>query len=168
MELDLQPLFSQKEMCSENAFCLDISKRDFGTFSVQNPLQVRYRAEADNGDVSLWFSVQADLQAECARCMQPLSRTWVLEQTFRISPQDLKQEFPELPFTSKGALDLEELSYGELLMDVDSVLLCKDTCAGLCLRCGQKKEDCDCKEEKIVDPRWQALLGLRDDEDTKF
>jgi uncharacterized protein len=40
--------------------------------------------------------------------------------------------------------------------------LCGDNCRGICPRCGinRNRTECSC-EEKFVDPRWDALRGLK-------
>ena len=48
-------------------------------------------------------------------------------------------EEPELPFDENGRLDVRELCYQELVMEVPTVLLCSDDCAGLCPICGRRK-----------------------------
>ncbi len=168
MELDLQTLFSLREKCSVGEFDCEVSGHEFDGFDVVKPLRVRYEAVADNGAVQLEMCVCADIEAVCARCLLELQKEWRVESSFRITPQELQHEFLQLPFTKTGGLDLAELAYEELLMDVDHVLLCKPTCEGLCMHCGQLKETCSCKQDKQeVDPRWQALLGLLDENDSK-
>ncbi len=170
MELNLQNLFSQKNESSSDEVFFDVSQRDFGSFFVKAPLKMNYHALAKNGAVQITVFVNTVIEADCARCMQPFERTWEFERSFRITPQDLTQEFPELPFTENGGLDLEELVYSELLMDVDPVLLCKESCEGLCMQCGKSKTVCICKNDEPtqqVDPRWQALRDLLSEDDTR-
>ncbi len=169
MELDLQALFARKQESEEGDASFDFSGRDFGGFSIKGPLHVNYHAVAENASVCLTMMLKVQIEADCARCARPLEKEWILDRTFHIAPSDLQEEFLEFPFTNAGGIDLEELSYSELLMDVDSVLLCKDTCKGLCIACGCPKDECLCKEDdetQQVDPRWQALRDLLNEEDT--
>ena len=48
-----------------------------------------------------------------------------------------------------------------LMLAVPQKLLCKESCAGLCPRCGRNlnRERCSCSVEEI-DPRWDKLRGL--------
>lgn len=63
--------------------------------------------------------------------------------------------------------DLNEIDIGEdvrqmVLLAIPQKLLCKESCAGLCPRCGRNlnREQCICTENDI-DPRWDKLRGLQ-------
>ncbi len=62
--------------------------------------------------------------------------------------------------------DVNEIDIGEdvrqiVMLAVPQKLLCMESCAGLCPRCGRNlnRERCTCKVEEI-DPRWDKLRGL--------
>jgi uncharacterized protein len=59
-------------------------------------------------------------------------------------------------------IDLRPAIREEWLLAAPSFALCRDTCKGLCPRCGKDLNDgpCDCAEES-VDPRWDALKKLK-------
>ncbi len=168
MELKLQALFSGQKDAETGELALDFTERDFGSFTVEGPVQLCYAAQAQNGAASLDITLEAKLQAACARCLASFTQPWSLSRSFRILPHELDEEFPELPFTAAGGLDLDELAYGELLMDVDPVLLCREDCPGLCQQCGRAKNECACAPESGGDPRLQVLKQLlQAEEDTK-
>ena len=54
--------------------------------------------------------------------------------------------------------DLDEILTTAFVLNMDSKLLCKPDCKGLCFRCGKNlnEGDCDCRPE--TDPRL-AVLG---------
>ena len=56
--------------------------------------------------------------------------------------------------------DLEEIVRTVFVLNMDSKLLCKDDCKGLCCRCGKNlnHEVCTCQKEP--DPRFAALRQL--------
>ncbi len=62
--------------------------------------------------------------------------------------------------------DVNEIDISEdvrqiVLLSIPQKLLCKESCAGLCPRCGRNlnRERCVCKAEEI-DSRWEKLRGL--------
>ena len=61
-----------------------------------------------------------------------------------------------------GAADLEDIVRTVFVLNLDSKLLCKPDCKGICHRCGKNLNDgpCDCKKE--IDPRFAALQQLLD------
>ena len=70
----------------------------------------------------------------------------------------------ELPLRPDGKLDVRELAYTELVLEVPTVLLCSDDCAGLCPVCGNRKP-CSCRHETSgsVDERLSILKQLLND-----
>ena len=60
------------------------------------------------------------------------------------------------------AVDLEEVVRTVFVLNLDSKMLCKPDCKGLCCQCGKNLNDgpCDCQKEP--DPRFAALRQLLD------
>ncbi len=174
MELNLQKLLRGAEAPMQGTVKFDFSARDFSHFSVPEPAIFSYNARFEAGAVVLDIRLQAGIEASCARCLAPICRPWTVEKTFRITRADMDEDFPELPFTPAGGLDLSELAYGELLLEVDPVLLCSEDCAGLCPTCGLPDGDCRCEgaaqaeqtASPAGDPRLQVLRQLLSDDET--
>ena len=70
----------------------------------------------------------------------------------------------DIPLRPDGKLDVRELAYTELVLEVPTVLLCSDDCAGLCPVCGNRKP-CSCRHETSgsVDERLSILKQLLND-----
>ena len=58
--------------------------------------------------------------------------------------------------------DLEEIVRTVFVLNMDSKLLCKPDCKGLCCRCGKNLNDGPCGCQKELDPRFAALRQLLD------
>ena len=60
------------------------------------------------------------------------------------------------------AADLDDIVRTIFVLNMDSKLLCKEDCKGLCCKCGKNLNDgpCDCQKE--LDPRFAALRQLLD------
>ncbi len=58
------------------------------------------------------------------------------------------------------AADLEEIVRTVFVLNLDSKLLCKEDCKGLCCRCGKNLNDGPCNCQKEIDPRFAALRQL--------
>lgn len=128
-------------------------------------MHFHYDAEEKNCEVTLRVELRGTLAATCARCCEPVVKDFSIEKEYRITARDLEEEFPELPYTAEGNLDLEEFAYGELVLETDTIQLCREDCEGLCQRCGQPVRDCDCPDEPAGDPRLQVLRQLLNEED---
>jgi uncharacterized protein len=172
-ELELHPLDFEEEI-QPDAIDLGGEARQRGPLKASGHAEV---VEEHHGkhqiikDLRLRGKLSAQLELQCARCLEPV-------------PQDIKREF-ELLYRPLGAdagrdelsvTDAEaEIGYyqgeGLLLEDVlrEQVLLalplkvtCREDCKGLCPQCGKNlnQEQCSCSTE-VEDPRWAALKEVR-------
>ena len=60
------------------------------------------------------------------------------------------------------AADLEDIVRTVFVLNMDSKLLCKPGCKGICCRCGRNLNSQQCTCQKEVDPRFAALRQLLD------
>lgn len=97
----------------------------------------------------------------CARCCEYFDR----ELTYRFSHilvtdpiEDNGSDYIEAP---DYMLDTDALLRDDILLELPSKFLCKDSCKGLCPKCGKNlnKGKCDCTEKEI-DPRLAVLSKL--------
>ena len=56
--------------------------------------------------------------------------------------------------------DLEEIVRTVFVLNMDSKLLCKEDCKGICCRCGTDLNHGPCGCQKELDPRFAALKQL--------
>jgi uncharacterized protein len=146
----------------------------------RNPLQASGRAELveeHHGkhkiikDIRLRGRLSAQLELQCARCLEPVPQTVDREFELLYRPLGTDAGRDELSVTDAEA----EIGYyqgeGVLLEDVlrEQVLLalplkitCREDCKGLCPHCGKNlnQEQCSC-EVPAEDPRWAALKEIR-------
>ena len=56
--------------------------------------------------------------------------------------------------------DLDDIVRTVFVLNLDSKLLCKEDCKGICQRCGKNLNDGPCSCQKELDPRFAALKQL--------
>ncbi len=56
--------------------------------------------------------------------------------------------------------DLDDIVRTVFVLNLDSKLLCKEDCKGLCHRCGKNLNEGPCNCQKALDPRFAALKQL--------
>ena len=56
--------------------------------------------------------------------------------------------------------DLDDIVRTVFVLNLDSKLLCKEDCKGLCPQCGKNLNDGPCNCRKELDPRFAALKQL--------
>ncbi|HEY0158294.1 MAG TPA: DUF177 domain-containing protein [Thermoanaerobaculia bacterium] len=118
-------------------------------------------------------SFTADLT--CARCAEayPFANTSTFHVRFRPRPE-VSAENEEVEITDKEELDVEfysdrsvplkDLALEQVQLSIPMKPLCDEGCLGLCPTCGvnRTREACSCGDS-IVDERWGALKGLREE-----
>ena len=126
------------------------------------------------GLVTLTSRVTVPYRGECARCLEPVEtvlefdfdRTIVTEGT--LSDEVLEEKADEYLVVKRGILEPDEAIIESIYLELPSRLLCSPDCRGLCPKCGKKMvgDECGCAPREI-DPRWNKLKELLDNEDEK-
>lgn len=131
-------------------------------------VRVEGRAEHEAGGLRVRGRLGTHVALTCSRCLaefsRPLasdfdvlySRVAVYEDEIRLSARDLAVIQLE-----GDTVDLDELAREQLLLELPLAPLCRETCKGLCPRCGMdlNQGDCGCPKEP-VDPRFAVLKKL--------
>lgn len=114
------------------------------------------------------------MDLECSRCVEayPFANTSTFHVVFRARPEvsaendeiEIAKEELDVEFYSERSVPLRDLAVEQLQLAIPMKPLCDDTCLGLCPVCGKNRsrESCSC-ETGIVDERWGALQGLREE-----
>jgi len=132
------------------------------------------RLEAVMEGVLVSGSATAELEGECARCLEPI------EDEITIDIQELflyddsrdaaatsdDDEETDVRRTEGDLIDLEPVLRDAVVLALPFQPLCQDDCPGLCTECGARlADDPDHRHDEPVDPRWAALQDLAADED---
>ncbi len=161
MLLDIRKIFSAYDAPIKITESLNLSNEDFPGYEVLDPVDAEFLLVLEGKNLQLSFSFQVRVDYECARCLEKSQQVFHVERSYLIRELDLQDPDAELPFTEEGKLDTCELVYSELLLEIPTVLLCSEDCAGLCPVCGEKKP-CACTHETndAVDERLSILKQL--------
>lgn len=118
------------------------------------------------GYISLDVTVHVEYDAECARCLKPLhrsfetafSRTVVRRGELVNTSEEDADDYIEIV---DGMLDIETAAAEQLVMEFPMKEVCSEDCKGLCMKCGKdlNEGDCDCPKKEI-DPRLAILQKL--------
>ncbi len=122
-------------------------------------------------DIRLKGKLETSLGAVCARCLEPV--VLPVERTFNLLYRPLGTDagHAELSVTDAEAeigyyqgegLLLEDMLREQVLLSVPLKIVCRDECKGLCAICGKNLNEGECScADKLEDPRWEALKGIR-------
>ena len=142
---------------------VDLSDLQYGqSFPVSEPVEASGTVRNTAGVLMMTGSVRTTIHGICDRCASefdsdvvfPIDVVLVTE----LSDEDNEDE-GVFPLEGDSA-DLEDIVRTVFVLNMDSKLLCKPDCKGLCCRCGKNLNEGPCSCQKEIDPRFAALKQL--------
>ena len=108
--------------------------------------------------------VQTVIHGVCDRCASDFERKVEIPIDVvlveELSNEDSEDEWV-FPLEGDSA-DLEDIVRTVFVLNMDSKLLCREDCQGICCRCGKNLNEGPCECRKELDPRFAALRQLLD------
>jgi len=144
---------------------VDLSDLLFGTcYPVTEPV-VAVGTVRNTADVLMMKgTITTCLHGVCDRCAGEFTREVEIPLDV-VLVEELSNEENEdewvFPLEADAA-DMEEIVRTVFVLNMDSKLLCKPDCQGLCCRCGKNLNEGPCTCQKEPDPRFAALRQLLD------
>lgn len=140
---------------------LDLHDLEFGgSYPVQEPVEAEGIVRNTAGVLVLRGTVSTTLHTVCDRCacefLKPVSYPVNAVLVREIEDEDSADEWTFL--LKDDCADLDEILTTAFVLNMDSKLLCRPDCKGLCCRCGKNLNDGPCACRPDVDPRL-AVLG---------
>ncbi|MBF4160428.1 DUF177 domain-containing protein [Nocardioides sp. CBS4Y-1] len=131
-----------------------------------SPVELDLRLEAVMEGVLVTGTVSADLDGECARCLEPLHEQIVgdIQELYvydeHQTPHDEDDEVSRL---EGDLIDLEPQLRDAVVLELPFQPMCRPDCPGLCPECGARlAEDPDHAHDEPIDPRWAGLADLNE------
>ncbi|MBQ8580244.1 MAG: DUF177 domain-containing protein [Oscillospiraceae bacterium] len=142
---------------------IDLSDLRFGTcYPVTEPVLAEGSVRNTAGVLVMTGNVSTTIHGVCDRCAADFSRDVEIPLNVVLVTELASEENEdEWVFSLEGdSADLEDIVRTVFVLNLDSKLLCKPDCKGICCRCGRNlnRESCTC--EKEIDPRFAALKQL--------
>lgn len=144
-----------------------------------SPVTFDLRLEAVMEGVLISGTAAAELEGECARCLEPIEDDIAIDFQELFLYDDTRDasakhdqnsgddEETDVRRTEGDLIDLEPVLRDAVVLALPFQPLCQDDCPGLCAECGARlADDPDHRHEEPIDPRWAALQDAsRPDED---
>lgn len=140
---------------------LDLRDMQFGgSCPVQEPVTAKGTVRNTAGVLVLEGELHTVLHGVCDRCASGFVRSVSVPVravlTTELENEDEADEWTFL--LEDDTADLDEILTTAFVLNMDSKLLCKPDCKGLCFRCGKNLNDGPCACRPEADPRL-AVLG---------
>ena len=165
MLLDLSKIIACPGASVSFSTSLNLSDLRYGNcYPVTEPVQAEGSVRNTAGVLVMTGTIHTTIHGVCDRCASdftsdvefPLDVVLVTE----LSNEENEDEWV-FPLEGDSA-DLEDIIRTVFVLNMDSKLLCKPDCKGICGGCGKNLnyEACSCQKE--LDPRFAALRQLLD------
>ena len=142
---------------------VDLSDLCYGTcYPVSEPVLATGNVRNTAGVLVMTGSVRTTIHGICDRCASDFDReiNFPIEVVLVTELANEENE-DEWVFPLEGdSADLDDIVRTVFVLNLDSKLLCKEDCKGLCCRCGKNLNDGPCNCQKELDPRFAALKQL--------
>lgn len=144
---------------------LDLHTMPFGgSCPVTEPVLASGQVRNTAGVLEMTGSIRTTLHGVCDRCTAAFTRA-VSYPIRAVLVPNLESDDFESPWVfelTHDCADLDDIVTSIFVLSMDSKLLCKEECKGLCFRCGANLNlgPCNCKPEP--DPRFAVLQQLLD------
>ncbi|RBY86320.1 DUF177 domain-containing protein [Blastococcus sp. TF02A-30] len=125
-------------------------------------VHLRLRLESVMEGVLVSGEIEAPLVGSCARCLEPIEDTLVLDvqelYAYEGSTTEATSEEDEVRRVEGDFLDLEPMARDAVVLSLPLSPVCDEDCGGLCVGCGQRVDDLPPDHShELTDPRWAGL-----------
>ena len=162
MKLDLRKIMDNPGSSLPFEYELPTERLDFP--SVRQYVKKPYAAGCiynEAGVLQLKGNIHAEMCCVCDRCGCDFRYVKDTQLNAAIVEED-DGENPENFVLEGDEIDLDDVLSTCFILDMDTKLLCKEDCKGLCPKCGKNLNLGPCGCQKEIDPRFAVLEQLLD------
>ena len=142
---------------------VDLSDLCYGvSYPVTEPVAAEGTVRNTAGVLVMTGSIKTTIHGTCDRCASDFDRDVNIPLNVVLVTEMANEENEdEWVFPLEGdSADLDDIVRTVFVLNLDSKLLCKEDCKGICHRCGKNLNDGPCSCQKELDPRFAALKQL--------
>ncbi|MBQ8748275.1 MAG: DUF177 domain-containing protein [Oscillospiraceae bacterium] len=165
MRLELSSIVDRPGESLDFSTSVDLSDLVYGTSKpVSEPVKAEGTVRNTAGVLVMKGEITTCIHGTCDRCAADFHRNLEIPIDVVLVTELANEENEDewvFPLEANTA-DLEDIVRTVFVLNMDSKLLCKEDCKGLCFRCGKNLNDGPCGCQKELDPRFAALKQLLD------
>ncbi len=165
VRINLQPLTHAK-VGKRHTVVLDLGSLEIGELRLAY-LKGELEFTRVTDGILMEGTLKTEVETECIRCLEPFFEPILIacEDTISLPGTEITPERP-VRVSDDGWVDLTPLIREYLWLGMPISPVCSPDCGGLCAQCGGHiaRGECVCTDEEPIDPRWEALRSLLDEE----
>ena len=142
---------------------VDLSDLRYGeSYPVSEPVLASGTVRNTAGVLMMAGAVTTTIHGVCDRCAEDFDQDVEIPIDVVLVTELINEENEdEWVFPLEGdSADLEDIVRTVFVLNMDSKMLCKPECKGICFRCGKNLNEGPCNCQKELDPRFAALKQL--------
>ena len=142
---------------------VDLSDLCYGvSYPVSEPVKAEGTVRNTAGVLVMKGEISTTIHGTCDRCAEDFDREIHFPiDVVLVTELANEENEDEWVFPLEGdSADLDDIVRTVFVLNLDSKLLCKEDCKGLCHRCGKNLNNSPCNCQKELDPRFAALKQL--------
>ena len=142
---------------------VDLSDLQYGeSFPVSEPVLASGTVRNTAGVLVMAGNITTTIHGVCDRCAEDFDQDVAIPiDVVLVTELENEENEDEGVFPLEGdAADLEDIVRTVFVLNMNSKLLCKPECKGVCFRCGKNLNEGPCSCQKELDPRFAALKQL--------
>ena len=163
MRLELSSIIDRPGESVDYSVSVDLSDLVYGTTQpVSEPVKASGTVRNTAGVLVMKGLIQTCIHGVCDRCASDFDRDVEIPIDAVLVTELANEENEDewvFPLEADAA-DLDDIVRTIFVLNMDSKLLCKEDCAGLCCKCGKNLNEGPCNCQKDLDPRFAALRQL--------
>ena len=163
MRLGLSEIIDRPGESISYSTVVDLSDLQYGTsYPVTEPVLASGTVRNTAGVLVMKGLITTCIHGTCDRCAADFDREMEIPiDAVLVTELANEENEDEWVFPLEGdSADLEDIVRTIFVLNMDSKLLCREDCAGLCCRCGKNLNEGPCSCQKELDPRFAALKQL--------
>ena len=151
MKINLKQLFNI--VGESNDICYSIGEDELSVihgYSFASPVNFIGRVFNRAGVVYLEYNVNFTLSASCDRCLKEFETEYSFDFSHIVVPV-INNDNDEYIVADGECIELNEIAFTDLLLQLPSKNLCKEDCKGLCMVCGcdLNESECNCLNSEL-------------------
>ena len=147
---------------------LDTTGREF---EFRELPRVAGRVDRVGMDMRVRGEIETKFVVPCDRCLAEIETPLTIPFELLYTPAEagggqvgeIELQKQELDFATfeNDEINLDDLVMEQIELNLPNRVLCREDCRGLCPQCGADLNLEQCRCSQPIDPRWQALAGLK-------
>jgi len=156
--------------CSKNKDWIEDLFRDIKGIDFTFVNDIRIQAEIFRTGRNIFISglINTNLKMSCIRCLGDFDFPLETEFQYNLYPSDERELLTEIKINKEDldllyyqgdGIDVSPLIREQILLDIPSYPLCRESCKGMCSQCGANlnKGSCQCDKEGVINSKFEIL-----------